>query len=122
MKPVVKYIFSSDVDNLESYTPENDSIFCIQMRAIVGPDSGEGEESVDFEVCTLEWLKQEYGTENIISGRDKLIIFKYNYKKIKAKITELLESCEGETWESCGNQMAKYGLWEFENYKQYDGH
>ena len=117
MKPVVKSIFSSDIDDLINFIPDKDNNFCIQVRAIVGPDNGEGEESVDFEICTPLWLKQKYGPDNVITGSDKLIVFRYDYKSIKAKITRLLESCEGDTWENCGNQMSKFGLWEFENYK-----
>ena len=120
MKPVVKLVFSSDIDDLENYIPSENDNFCFQIRAVVCPDNGEGEESIDFEVCTPKSLEQKYGTSQVVSGSDKLIVFKYDFNNIRDKIIELLESCEGETWESCGNQMSKFGLWEFENYKEYN--
>lgn len=118
MKPVVKYIYSADIDNVESYYPTEEK-FCIHFRAIIGPDNGdESEESIDFEICSTKWLEYECHSWGITSGSDRLFVLNYDYSVIKKKITSLVESCEGENWEHCCRQIVKFGLWEFENYRE----
>lgn len=117
MTPEVKNIFSTDIDNLSTYEPKNKKCFGFQLRVIVGPKGEEGEESLDFTVCTPDWIALKHGEHAVFSGANSLIVFNYDIENIKNKIVELVKSCEGRDWKDCGTKMSKFGLWEFESYR-----
>src|SRR4051812_7413792 len=110
MKPMVQFIYSADVDCLETFSPEERDNFGFHICAIVAPEGKKGGESVQMIVCTPKWIKAKYESDGILSGKDFLIVFKYDYDLIEKKIKELLESCEGKDWKECGQKMARYGF------------
>ena len=79
MNAELKRVHSPDIQNLESYMPENSETFGFLLQAMVGPEGEDGEESVDIEVCTPKWLEENYGQEDVVVGRHHLIVREYDY-------------------------------------------
>ncbi len=117
MKAEIKYINSSDVFNLETFKPEIEDNFGFPLRVIVGPKGEQGEESFDMMLCTPKWMETNYKEDAIFFGTHYLIVFKYNYQKIYQKLKDSIESIEAPDWTSIGEEIAKLGKWEFEDYK-----
>lgn len=113
----VRAIYTSDMDNLQTYTPRDPECFCVSVRAMVGPKGGEGEESFDINVCTPKWLAEVCQREGFIVGRHYLILSSYDVAHIKRVIVELIEKCEGNTWQEVTEKVSRIGYWEFEDYK-----
>lgn len=116
MKAEVKNLYSLDIYDLSTYYPEDPESFSLALRAIVGPKDQPGEESFDIQVCTPNWLLQHCGREEIIIGRHFLIVFEYNYERIKRTIVEFCERCTGDTWQEVAEKVSRLGYWEFEDY------
>ena len=117
MKAEIKRLHSPDVDDLITYKPNNEKDFGFLLQMMVGPKGQEGEESFDMTVCTPQWLLSNCSDEKIIFGRDYLIVFDYNYQDVFNKLTEFVETIEGNTWDELAQHLSKIGRWEFENYK-----
>jgi len=116
--PEMKHILSPDVDDLETYCPEDAESFGFLLQLIIGPKNQKGEESFDVMVCTPKWLSQHFGKDEIILGRHYLILFEYNYQRLINHINKYLQQCSGETWHEVAVKVGKLGLWEFEDYHE----
>jgi hypothetical protein len=118
MKAEIKYFHSPDIDNLESYKPEEKDNFCFLLQIMAGPEQVDGEESFDVIVCTPKWLMNNHNENEIIIGRHHLIVFKYDWMNIKSTIDNYIQNSIGNDWKECAIQLSRLGRWEFEDYKE----
>jgi len=124
MHAEIRYLHSPDVEDLESFQPEMPDTFCILVQAMIGPRGQLGEESFDFLVCTPKWLAKELETTNRIWGRHYLFVNRYSYDLLWRTINDLCVNTintRGNSWQEIGAQLARYGKWEFEDYRPYQG-
>lgn len=112
----LKGFYSTEIDDLENYRPEDPEKFAFGLQILVGPKGENVEESFDIEVCTLKWLEEAYGEDDVIMGRHRLMVRYYNYKRIIDFIERYLRTCSGENWQEVAEKVARLGYWEFENY------
>jgi immunity protein 8 of polymorphic toxin system len=113
----VRAIYTSGMDDLAKYTPEDPSRFCLSIRAMVGPENEKGEESFDINVCTPAWLEQECRKQGFVVGRHYLFVLGYDRDVIKATLRRIIENCKGSSWPEVASKVARIGYWEFEDYK-----
>jgi hypothetical protein len=113
----VRLLHSPDIADLEAWAPPDPNSFGFLLQVIAGPDSGEGEESFDVELCTPAWLERRYGTEAVVLGAYHLIVFKYNYPKIRDFIETFVRNCSGASWREVAEKIGRLGRWEFEDYR-----
>ena len=118
MKPKIKYLHSPDIENLESYHPNDPESFVFLLQIMIGPENKDGEESFDVLVCTPNHLKEKIKKEGIISGGNYLIMNNYSYPELKAYVENYVTNCTGKKWSECANKLSKIGKWEFENYSE----
>jgi len=117
MQAVLKGLHSTDVPDVETYVPEEEDNFGFVLRAMIGPRDREGEESFDIIVCTPKWLTEKYGPSDVLLGLHKLIVFKYDYRRLRGFIENFLMHCSGSTWKEVGQKLNLLGQWEFESYR-----
>jgi hypothetical protein len=117
MEAVLKGLYSSDIADVESYQPEKEDNFGFVLRAVVGPMGEPGEESFDITICTPKWLAERYGTAEIVLGLHKVIVFRYDYSRLRRFIEKYLMRCSGNTWAEIAKKVSLLGQWEFENYR-----
>ena len=118
MKAEIKGFHSPDIRNLEVFIPDDEDNFGFLLQAFVGPKGEDWKESFDFEVCTPKFLLCKYKQEDILFGRHKVIVFEYNYHRIINHIEKLVGRYEGQDWNDLANKIARYGYWEFEDYRE----
>lgn len=118
MKAEIKSIYSLDIDDLPNYSPADTENFCFSLRIIASPESEEGEESFDIQVCTPKWMLENYRKEEVIIGRHYLIVMEYNYDRILQTISSFCSRCEGATWREVAEKIGRLGYWEFEDYRE----
>lgn len=116
MKAKIHNIYSSDIDDLVNYIPSNPEIFNFHLSLIAGPDSEDGEESFDLQVCSPKWMIENYKREEVIIGRHHLIMMEYSYERMITSIENFLMSCEGNNWHEVASKLSRLGYWEFEDY------
>jgi len=116
MHAVIKYIHSPDVEDFSTYLPEDTERFYFLLQIMVGPNNQEGEETFDIEVVTPKYLLEKYDENEILIGRHRLIVFRYDWNRIMRTINRYCESCSGETWDEIAEKVGRLGRWEFEDY------
>jgi hypothetical protein len=117
MQAVLKGLYSTDIEDVESYLPEREDNFGFVLRAMVGPLSEPGEESFDITVCTPKWLIERYRDSDVLLGLHKLIVFKYDYRAIRKFIEKYLMRCPGNSWAEVAQKVSLLGQWEFEGFR-----
>jgi hypothetical protein len=115
MNAVLKRLHSPDVADLHNYRPREP--FQVLIQAMIGPDSGPGEESFDFLVCSPSWLAQEVADGGYQFGRHRLVVAQFDLAVIRNAIESICEGAEGDDWRTIAGQIARHGRWEFEDYK-----
>ena len=118
MTAEVKSFYCTEIDDLSNWIPDDPTCFSICLRAIVGPHGSEGEESFDFIVCTPEWLRVEYDDDDVIFARHHVIVFRYDFDRIRSRIEGLVRRTGGESWREVAEKIGRYGQWEFEDYQE----
>jgi hypothetical protein len=118
--PILKDLHSPDVEDLDSYAPENSRCFGFLLQAFFGPEDAEGEESFDVVVCTPEWLARGLHETKIIEGRHHLIVSEWDLDAIRSYLATYGRSCEGFTWREAATRLSRLGKWEFEDYRVFE--
>lgn len=116
MRAKLKEFYSLDFD-LNSYWLDEFDNFVFWVRAMIGPDTEEGAESFDMQICTPTWLISQHSESEVIFGRHMLIVFEYNLDRIKSKVSRYCDSCSGKDWPEIVEKLSRIGYWEFEDYK-----
>ena len=114
MEAEVRTLFSSDVDDLASYIPGE--VFCLSLRALIGPKGSPGEESFDFDVCSPAWLAAKVERDELVSGRICLFMAKYDYDAIQLYVAKRVAQATGSDWTEVATKLARWSRWEFEDY------
>lgn len=120
-------IFSSDIEDLATYAPEDPDNFNILIQICVGianqNNNEESGETFDIEIYTPKWLISNFHKNDILLVKHALIVFEYNYELIYQKLKQLIESCTGESWNEIALKIGKFAAWEFEDYDSHsNGH
>ena len=118
MRAALRRLHSPDARDLELWKPVDPTCFCLCVQALAGPLGGEGEESFDFVVCTPEWLRVKHGDEAVVLGRHHILVFNYDYKRLRRQIEQVVNSAEGPDWSTVAERIARHGHWEFEDYRE----
>ena len=108
---------SSDIEDFDSYIPENSNNFCFVLTVLVGSLGEPGEESFDIQICTPQWLISSYPEDEIIFSRHMIIVFKYDFNHLLNRIKNAIESCTGKDWNIIAEKVSRIGHWEFEDYQ-----
>ncbi len=117
----VKSVLTSNMNQLERYVPPDPDFFSISVRAMVGPEGSDGEESFDVQVCTLRWLEDRLERELFVLGTHRLFVKTYDQPEIRKFITRTIERFSGSTWQEVAEKIGRQAHWEFEDYKPAGG-
>lgn len=114
----IRSLYSLQVENLDSFAPEDPENFCVPVRVLVGPKGQPGEESYDIQVCSPKWLDSVCKREFFVVGRHYLVVSEYDFLRIRSVITRLVERVAGDSWDEVAEKLARIGYWEFEDYHE----
>ena len=106
---------------MENLKPQDAENFGILVQAMIGPDDSIGEESFDFVVCTIDFIKPILASQGHLFGKDYLFVQHYEYDLIWKVIESLCSEISGSDWSEIGNKLTRYGKWEFEDYRDGQG-
>lgn len=118
MKAILHHLHSPDAPELGRYNP-GPGPFSMLIQANIGPDSGEGWESFDFVVCNASWLSGEVAEHAYRLGRHLLIVDRFDLGLIRRVIEDICADATGPDWPDIARQLARYGRWEFEDYREH---
>ncbi|MET8763935.1 Imm8 family immunity protein [Lentzea sp. NPDC004782] len=115
MRAAVRAFISPDVD-LEDFRPDDPDDFSFLLQALVGPADGEGEESVQFNVCTLASLASTMSSQRVLFGRSLVIVSTSRIGEILDSVRTAIERTEGASWADVAERLSRLGYYEFEDY------
>jgi hypothetical protein len=59
----------------------------------------------------------KYGSSEVLLGLHKLIVFKYDYVRLKKFVEKYLRCGSGDTWKDIAKKVSLLGQWDFEGYR-----
>jgi len=113
----LRRLHSPDADPLRDYEPEDPRDFGIYVQALVGPSGGPGEESFEFVVCTARWFDAQPFDKGFAWPLHHLFLKRWDYATVERAINDAVTRAEGPDWSSVAAQIARYGGWEFADYR-----
>ena len=106
---------------LEAYTPADPEDVGILVTASIGAAGEPGEDLFYFLVRTPRCLAREVAESQskYLLGRHYLIVPRYDYDLVRRAIQEVCDQAQGPDWGTVASRLARYALWEFEDYDMY---
>jgi len=117
MKAEIHYLHSPDVEDLQSYQPEEQNKFGVLVQAMLRPVGEDGEESFDFLVCTPSWFEEHQIKGQYAFGYHFLFFSFYDYALLYQSIENLCNRNIGDNWGEIAKKIGRYGHWEFQDYR-----
>lgn len=115
MRALVRHFISPDI-NLDDFRPEDSADFSFLLQALVGPDDSEGEESLQFLVCTPRALERRVASEKLIFGRSLVVVESPDIPQILNAVRGAVERAEAPSWSELARYLERLGVYEFEAY------
>jgi hypothetical protein len=113
----LRRLHSPDADPLSAFTPDDPEFFGLLLQAFIGPQGGAGEESFEFTVCTPRWFGRQPFEKGFAWPRAHLFVNRWDYAVVERAIRDLCAHSEGADWDAVAGRLARYGGWEFEDYR-----
>lgn len=119
MRAELRDLHSADVPaGLEAFTPPDARAFSVAVEATIGPAGSDGGELFQFEVVGPDWFGVNPPGKGFRWGRHFLILDRWDYSVLHRVIADLCRHSEGRDWAEVAGKIARYGLWEFEDYRE----
>jgi hypothetical protein len=121
MKAELRQLHSPDAPHLEDFVPPNPEDFGMLVEASIGATDEEGEDLFGFIVCTPAWLARQVAQSGYLMVRNHLVVNRYDLELIRGAIQDLCSDATGSDWNSVAKYLARFGKWEFEDYREFSG-
>jgi hypothetical protein len=110
----VRHFLSPDLDVSDpaAEIAENSSFL---LQAIVGPAGGEGAESLELEVCTLDRLRERVQAERLVWGHPLVVVEPMRLPVLLDLVRRRIERVSGTSWPDVARRLAKLGAYEFDD-------
>lgn len=99
-----------------TYVPDDPERFVVRVELTAGSADSPGGDLFFFEVCNPAWLLDRVQQEGPMSGRHLVVVEHFNWEAVKTYFHRLLTRIWGENWNEVAEKIARYGLWEYEDY------
>lgn len=114
MRARLKALSSDEIPDLARWKPPDPYDFAIPLVLEVGPLGLRGRERFDLFVVTPAWLASHHGRQGAVLGSGKLLVFEWDYQRMKAFLAREVERCAGRTWPEVARKVSRFAEWEGE--------
>jgi hypothetical protein len=114
MRARLKALRSDEIPDLPSFSPPEPSSFSVPLVLEVGPLGLRGRERFDLLAVTPQWLLERHGRRGAVLGRGKLLVFEWNYERLRTFLAREVERCSGRTWPEVARKVSLLAEWEGE--------
>lgn len=115
IKPEIQLMWSADLADMESQSPEDPTSFCILVQALIGVAGEDGADTFNFLVCTPNRLAERIPPGGALSGRMYIIVERYDFQRIHAAIQGFCDRAVARDWQRAATILSRYGRWEYED-------
>lgn len=114
MRARLKSLRSDEVPDLAGWTPPLPDEFAVPLLLEVGPLGLRGRERFELLVVTPRWLQRRHGRAGAVLGRGKLLVFEWDYERLRAFLAKKVEACSGRSWPEVARKVGAIAEWEGE--------
>lgn len=114
MRGRLKSLRSDEIPELARFRPEDPKSFAVPLVLEVGPLGLKGRERFDLLAVTPAWLLERHGREGAVLGRGLLVVFEWDYPRLRAFLARKVEACTAETWPELARAVSRIAEWEGE--------
>ena len=112
MRARLKSLRSDDIHDLSQFAPAHPDEFAVPLVLEVGPLGLKGKERFDLLVVTPQWLRTRHGARGAVKGRGKLLVFEWDYERLRAWLAKEIEACNGKSWPEVVRKVERIADWE----------
>jgi hypothetical protein len=112
MRARLKSLRSDEIPDLARWVPPQSDEFAVPLVLEVGPLGLKGRERFDLLVVTPQWLRTRHGARGAIPGRGKLLVFEWDYERLRAFLAKQVEGCTGKSWPEVVRKVERIADWE----------
>ncbi len=112
MRARLKSLSSDDVPDLARWEPPQPDAFAIPLVLEVGVLGQRGRERFELLAVTPRWLLERHGAAGAVLGRGLLLVFRWDYPRIRRFLAALVENCSGRTWPEVARKVSRIAEWE----------
>jgi len=114
MRARLKHVYSEDVPDLAAWAPPVPDDFAVSLVLEVGPLGLRGRERFELLAVTPRWLERRHGREGAVLGRGKLVVFAWDWVRLRAFLVRKVEACSGRNWPEVARKVGAIADWEGE--------
>jgi hypothetical protein len=114
MRARLKALRSDAIPELARYVPADPAEFAVPLVLEVGPLGLRGKEEFHLLVVTPRWLEARHGRRGAVPGRGLLLVFEWDFPRLKAWLAKEVERCSGRTWPDVARKVGRLADWEGE--------
>jgi hypothetical protein len=108
----LKSLRSDQIPDLASWAPPEPDAFAVPLVLEVGVLGQRGRERFELLAVTPAWLRQRHGQDGAVLGRGLLVVFRWDYVRLRRFLARHVEACSGATWPDLARQISRFAEWE----------
>jgi hypothetical protein len=112
MRARLKSLRSDAIEDLETWAPPEPDSFAVPLVLEVGVLGQRGRERFDLLAVTPRWLEQRHGRRGAVPGRGLLLVFEWDYARLREWLARKVEACSGRTWPEVAGEVGRLAEWE----------
>lgn len=112
MRARLKSLTSDEIPDLAAFVPAVPDEFAVPLVLEVGPLGLRGRERFELLAVTPRWLLTRHGEKGLIVGRGKLLVFDWDFERIRKFLARKVEGCTGRTWPEVARKVSAIAEWE----------
>ena len=116
MQTTLHALHGLDGEALAAFDPGGEAFF-LTVRAVIGPAGQAGQETFDFDVCSIGWLQRELQNSEAVCGRFRLILEDFSAPVIERHVRHRIAQASGADWNEVAGKLAGWFRWEFDGYR-----
>jgi hypothetical protein len=119
LKPIIKGYYSSDGENLSTWTPACLENVYYALELSIGIEGDDRSDIFQVVVATPEAMRSRFsGKTKCLVGRHMLLVVGHDWPAIANCCASLVETCTEDTWEKVASRLTHFFRWGFEDYTQ----
>ena len=114
MRARLKSLRSDEIHDLAAFVPHHPDEFAVSLVLEVGPLGLKGRERFDLLAVTPAWLLERHGREGAVLGRGLLLVFEWDYPRLRGFLARKVEACTARSWPELARTVSRIAEWEGE--------
>ena len=114
MRARLKGLSCDEIPDLARWRPPEPEAFVLSLILEVGALGLRGRERFELLVVTPAWLESHHGRKGFVLGTGMLLVFEWDYQRLRAFLAREVERCTGRTWPEVARKVGRIATWEGE--------